>query len=307
MFEGCTVLSSLTIGNFDMSNLCTLGANGIFDACNELYILTMKGLPYLVDGTFNTQFSGDCKEVNVKLDDNSVVYIPTTEKPNFLPAATTEPTYTRTMSNEWGTIVLPFAVEITGEETGYDLYKVSSVSSSELQLTKIAPAEGETSTTLAAGTPALIRMSEAAKDAETGKYNLSLTAPSNSVSTAITNPDAVNGLTLTGTYAEAEVTEGYIISNNAFWNIQSIKGENQIKIAPFRAYLAGTVTTSGGNAPARLSIGTDDEETAGIEALEVLLEGNADFYDLNGRRSSDLQPGMNVMRRGNKTYKVLLR
>jgi len=209
------------------------------------------------------------------------------------------PTYTREMTNQWGTIVLPFGVTIS-ESQNFDFYTVSSVSSTELQLTKITG-------TLAAGTPALIRMSEAAKNAETGKYTLSLTAPSNSVSSVITNPAAVNGLTLTGTYAVTEITDksGYIISNNAFWNIANIKGENTVYNTPFRAYLDGTLS----NGAKQLNIGiSDDDDITAVEAIfSPLGESEGAIYDLNGRRLTDLQQGINIVKRGNKTYKIIVK
>ena len=88
MFSNCRELSELTIGNFDMQRV--FDANRMFYdpetylSLSALNTLTLKSLPFLADGTFNTQFTGLGKTVNVILDDNSVIY----EGTNYLPTIT---------------------------------------------------------------------------------------------------------------------------------------------------------------------------------------------------------------------------
>jgi len=212
--------------------------------------------------------------------------------------APSAPTYSRTMRNQWGTIVVPFDVAYDDSKP-FDLFKLADVSSDGLSLTKVT-------STLNAGTPVLIRMSEAAYN-ETA-YELSLTAANTTVNTSVNNPDAVGGLTFTGELSIVDITDknGYIISNNKFWNIQIVKGENKVYCAPFRAYLAGTVT-SADSAPASLNIVSSDEEVSAIDVVEALTVGNAEYYDIDGRRMTDLQKGVNIVNVGNKNYKVIIK
>jgi len=220
------------------------------------------------------------------------------------------------MANKWGTLVLPFSVTIDNTKP-YDFYTVSGVTSTELTLTKVETGP------IAAGTPVLVRINAEEVNAATSKtYTLTLTAPANSVSTTITNPTAVGGLTLTGTYAVAEVANtGYIISNDAFLNAATLKdnadlwkdsqgntiADRHVYCQPFRAYLAGS---SSSGAPARLTI--DDAATA-LEAIEAITEGDAtgaepaEYFDMNGHRIDDLQQGVNIVKRGSKTYKVIIK
>jgi len=213
-------------------------------------------------------------------------------------------TYTRSMTNKWGTLVVPFKVTVDSNSP-YDFYQITSVSGDMLELTKITKS-------FSAGTPVLIRMSEAAKNAETGKYVLTLNAVDKAVKPEITNPED-NGLT--GSYTATEITNknGYIIANNSFWNIENLNvNNNKIYNAPFRAYLA----TSAPNNAKMLTINDDDNDDAtGINQVTTIsplgeLEGafeGVTIYNLNGQRLPDLQQGINIVKRGNKTYKVIVK
>ena len=57
--------------------------------------------------------------------------------------------YTRQMSNNWGTLVLPYSLTLTGNEP-YSLYAIESISTDELVLSRL---NGE----VAAGTPCVVK------------------------------------------------------------------------------------------------------------------------------------------------------
>ena len=44
-----------------------------------------------------------------------------------------------------------------------------------------------------------------------------------------------------------------------------------------------------------------------IDVLNAADEGEAEIYDLNGHRLQGLQKGMNIVKRGNKTTKVIIK
>jgi len=211
------------------------------------------------------------------------------------------PTYTRSQKNQWGTIVLPFDVKNSEK---YCFYTLTSVSGDALTITKVDDETG-----LAAGTPALIFMTEQAKNEATDKYDLTLTAANTTVSTAITNPAAISGLALTGTYSAQNIASenGYFISGGKFYSIAAQTAKNpsvKINLGAFRAYLKGTLTN--GAAQLRISISDEEVETA-LEVLDALTSGEGEVYDLNGRRQQELREGVNIIKRGNKSVKVIVK
>jgi len=202
--------------------------------------------------------------------------------------------YSRTMKNQWGTIVLPFDVNVDSNKP-YDFYEISSVEDEELVLEKITG-------TLSAGTPALIRIYSNEVNGKT--YNLNITAANSTVKATGDLKQTTGSLSLVGAYDYKDITaeNGYIISNNAFWNIQTVKGEDKVYCSPFRAYIS-TTSASG----ARLRIGEVEDESTGIAALDALNSSDAEYYDINGRRLNDLQKGMNIIKVNGKVTKVMIK
>ena len=43
------------------------------------------------------------------------------------------------------------------------------------------------------------------------------------------------------------------------------------------------------------------------ETLNDFTDGDAEFYDLNGKRQTDLQRGVNIVKRNGKTMKVIIK
>lgn len=193
----------------------------------------------------------------------------------------------RTMTNEWGTICLPYAIE-NGDD--YDLYTLSNVTKDALSLTKV-------SGSLAAGTPAIVRRNASAKE-------INVAATGSTFVTAPVTGSSANGLTLTGEFDTTEITteNGYIIANNAFWNIQTIKGDNKVYCDAFRSYLAGTLS----NGAKQLSINFDDDSATGINTLST-CNGAEVAYDLNGRCLNSLLHGMNIVRMADGTTKKVIK
>ena len=292
MFNGCSSLTSLTISNFDMSQVKNMSK--MLDGCTALNTLTVKALPYLKDGTFNTQFTGEGKTVNydLKLNDNSIVYSGT----NYLPAATawtSAPTYTRQMSNRWGTIVVPFATTYDASNTHYKLYKltVASLNGNEGSLTFI---EYDNNASIPAGTPMVIK-AEGEPNAEAGKYTVTLTANGNAVNTTIIAQNSTNASlpadwTMNGTYSKlTDQTGMYFIASNQFW-----WAELPITIAPYRAWF----THDSSSQAKSLSIVVEDEadgisltpalsEREGVhkylENGKVVIVRNGKKYNMNGQ------------------------
>ena len=201
-----------------------------------------------------------------------------------------EISYTRQMSNDWGTLVLPYSLTLTGEEP-YRLYTIDKIDGNELVLSRI---EG----TVAAGTPCVVKRNgtEAA---------LTFGANDAELSMAISDQN-VGGMTFRGTYTTKEVNSGYVISKNSFWNVEELKNSTSVKgakVRPFRAWLDGTSA----NAPAQLSMRIDGS-TTGIDAIDALNDAEAEYYDLSGKRLVEPQRGVNIVRmKSGKTKKIIIK
>ena len=201
-----------------------------------------------------------------------------------------EISYTRQMSNNWGTLVLPYSLTLTGSEP-YRLYEIETLTGDELVLSRL---EG----VVAAGTPCIVKRNgteaELTFDANDVKLNM----------TRATNP--VGDMTFSGTYWTEDVNSGYVISKNSFWNVEELKNSasvNGVKVRPFRAWLDGTSA----NAPAKLSMRIDGS-TTGIDAIDALNDAEAEYYDLSGKRLDEPQKGVNIVRmKSGKTKKIIIK
>ena len=198
--------------------------------------------------------------------------------------------YTRTMTSNWGTLVLPYSLTLTGEEP-YRLYTIDKMDGDELVLSRI---EG----TVAAGTPCVVKRNGTEAKLTFGPNYATLNM-------AIETQD-VGGMTFSGTYWTKDVNSGYVISKNSFWNVEELKGSasvNGVKVRPFRAWLDGTSA----NAPAKLSMRIDGS-TTGIDAIDALNDAEADYYDLSGKRLDEPQRGVNIVRmKSGKTKKIIIK
>ena len=198
--------------------------------------------------------------------------------------------YTRTMTSNWGTLVLPYSLTLTGNEP-YRLYAIDNMEGEELVLKQL---EGE----VAAGTPCVVKRncteSELTFDANDATLNMAIETQN------------VGGMTFSGTYWTKDVNSGYVISKNSFWNVEELKGSasvNAVKVRPFRAWLDGTSA----NAPAKLSMRIDGS-TTGIDAIDALNDAEAEYYDLSGKRLDEPQKGVNIVRmKSGKTKKIIIK
>ena len=198
--------------------------------------------------------------------------------------------YTRTMTSNWGTLVLPYSLTLTGSEP-YHLYSIDNMTGEELVLKQL---EG----TVAAGTPCVVKRNGTEAKLTFGPNYATLNM-------AIETQD-VGGMTFSGTYWTKDVNSGYVISKNSFWNVEELKGSasvNGVKVRPFRAWLDGTSA----NAPAKLSMRIDGS-TTGIDAIDALNDAEAAYYDLSGKRLDEPQRGVNIVRmKSGKTKKIIIK
>ena len=276
-FYGCQNLSAETGQVTLPKSLKKIGYN-VFLNANNIKTVNFLSLPEGI--------SLDYKKKAVSLSDDSYISDQASGTVN-------EISYTRKMSNDWGTLVLPYSLTLTGEES-YRLYTIDKIDGEELVLSRL---EG----TVAAGTPCLVKRNGTEVKLTFGTNDAELNM-------AISDQN-VGGMTFHGTYTTEEVKSGYVISKDCFWNVADLKSSTVVKgvkVSPFRAWLDGNAT----NGPARLAMRIDGS-TTGIntpDALDVLNDAEAEYYDLSGKRLHEPQKGVNIVRmKSGKTKKIIIK
>lgn len=190
------------------------------------------------------------------------------------------PTFSREMTYEWGTLVLPFA--ISSMQDGFDFYEVRTLDAGDntIVLRKITGADRGI---IPAGLPVFVR--------RTGESTqLSLTAADKTVNTAISDNGA-----LKGTYADIALTKSdagsYFIYSNTLCNA-SILGESQkAKVTPFHAYLAAGSESS----MAKLRLVVEDDATGISQTGAAGSRIAKGVYNLMGQKLSAPQKGVNII------------
>ena len=199
----------------------------------------------------------------------------------------------------WGTLCLPFAIDLS-QEAECDFYRLTGIDAANKCITLESYEEG----IIPAGTPVLFKMKE-------GKTSLRLSASNTEITTApkagtASNVSLVGSFTKIGGKDNQGLAENdYIIGKDKFWRVYDLKDGKGVGIKPMRAYIH-PATASHAKA-AMLSIGKGDGTTAIDNLNAISNDANAEYYDANGRRTNGLQKGLNIVKRGSKTYKIMVK
>ena len=198
----------------------------------------------------------------------------------------------------WGTLCLPFAID-QSQEKECKFYSLTGIDNDCITL------ESYEEGIIPAGTPVLFKMNE-------GKTSLSLSASNAEIATAPTVAGKNTDVNLVGSFTKigGKDNQGldkndYIIGKDRFWRVSDLDDGNRVGIKPMRAYIH-PATASQARA-AMLSIGKGDGTTAIDNLNAISNDANAEYYDANGRRTNGLQKGLNIVKRGSKTYKIMVK
>ena len=201
----------------------------------------------------------------------------------------------------WGTLCLPFAID-QSQVKECKFYSLTGIDNDCITL------ESYEEGIIPAGTPVLFKMNE-------GKTSLSLSASNAEIATAPTVAGTNTDVNLVGSFTKigGKDNQGladtdYIIGKDKFWRVSELKKDGNSKgvgIKPMRAYIH-PATASQARA-AMLSIGKGDGTTAIDNLNAISNDANAEYYDANGRRTNGLQKGLNIVKRGSKTYKIMVK
>ena len=198
----------------------------------------------------------------------------------------------------WGTLCLPFAID-QSQVKECKFYSLTGIDNDCITL------ESYEEGIIPAGTPVLFKMNE-------GKTSLSLSASNAEIATAPTVAGTNTDVNLVGSFTKIGGKDNkgldkndYIIGKNKFWRVSDLDDGNRVGIKPMRAYIH-PATASQARA-AMLSIGKGDGTTAIDNLNAISNDANAEYYDANGRRTNGLQKGLNIVKRGSKTYKIMVK
>ncbi len=338
MFVNCNTLTSLDISNFNTKNVKNMGdmfrdcstlqtiyvsemfvttnvtsSYNMFFACNNL-----KGfIEYInntdkIDHTYANYKTGYFSKLVGKNGDEKIGAAgETLATENLVLAddkdfvayeqfAAKNASYIRDIpsGSKWGTLCLPFAI-VQSQETECKFYRLTGIDKDCITLESY-----EEGAEIPAGTPVLFKMNEDQQTLNISAQNASIVKEP--VAGTNTDINLVGSFTKIGGKDNQGLDDNdYIISKNKFWRVADLTGGKGVGSKPMHAYIH-PATASQARA-AMLSIGKGDGTTAIDNLNAISNDANAEYYDANGRRTNGLQKGLNIVKRGSKTYKIMVK
>lgn len=332
LFQGCSSLQTLDLSSFDISGAGSV--NYLFDGCSALQTIYVSDLFKIKYGVKSSNMFRDCRSLKgansfettkknetyanyesgyltkkVGTNGNEIIgatgysltidALPLDDSKAYTlyeDCNVTSASYARAMKSEWGTLCLPFTIDPTSEANTCNFYTLQNIGNESVVLELIENG------TVEAGQPVVIRK----------KDNTQTDIQINNVENtqAVKEPKNTNtGNRMMGTFTNMELADDcYFIANNQFRLVSNYKpATSGVKLAAFRAYIQPQKTNVK-HAPS-LNISVNDE-TTGIETsnvLDLLNDKEAEYYDVNGSRIQNLQKGINIVKNGNKTMKIVCR
>ena len=218
------------------------------------------------------------------------------------PFTATAASYIRTMEGTtWGTLCLPFEVSLDGQN--FRAFKLLSVD----ERTNTIELE-EVNTTIPAGTPVFIKMNEEANSLSFSVVDKEI---ANEVKIAATADGSYQlvGIYATKMFDNDQDSNCYILKAGKLMNPAKILSETSTEAVgskPFRAYMVDSSSSASG--AKMFSISENGSTPTGIDQLtDILNDSNAVYYDLQGHRLSQPQKGINILKVGNKTMKIIIK
>ena len=220
----------------------------------------------------------------------------------YEPFAAKAASYSRKMKEgtTWATLCLPFEVSLA--DKNFRAFKLLSADEGT-ETVELEEIEGS----IAAGTPVIIKM----KDGET---KLDFTVANKEITNEVKPVETANGnYQLQGLYTQKMFSKDadnncYIVKGDKLMNPAKLLDKTtteSVGSKPFRAYMADN--SSAPAAGARMFSISVGGSTTAIEQLETTADNKAEYYDLQGRRLQNLQKGVNIVKRGGKTMKVIIK
>ena len=316
MFKGCSTLQSIYVSdNFVVTAIkYESSKKNLFTDCNALKGALPKYDPTKTSSDYANYKTGYFTKLVGKngsdkigavgevLTAESIALADDKDLVVYEPFTATAATYNRTINanTTWATLCLPFEVSLDGQN--FRAFKLLSADEG----TNTVELE-ELTTSIEAGTPVIIKMNEGANSL---KFSVENTAIAKDIQTAAT---ADGNYQLQGLYAQKVFDKDvdnncYIVKGDKLMNPAKLLANTNVKKVaskPFRAYMVGNSSAPAAGAK-MFSIGFNDNTTA-IDNLNTIANDKAVYYDIQGLRLNAPQKGINIVKRGNKTMKVIIK
>ena len=315
MFSYCSSLTTIYVNDKFVIDKVTNGSY-MFDNCTNLKgFIEYKKNPSLKDHNYANYKTGYFTKLVGKNGDEKIGATGETlatdnlvldDDKDFVayePFAAKAASYNRTMKEgtTWATLCLPFEVSLANQDfRAFKLLSADDVT----ETVELEEIEGS----IAAGTPVIIKMKDGATELNFTVANKEI---ANEVKTAET---ADANYKLQGIYTQKEFSKDtdnncYIVKGDKLMNPAKLLGTSTKSVGskPFRAYMVDSSSASAPAAGARMFSISVGGSTTAIEQLESTADSKAEYYDLQGRRLQNLQKGVNIVKRGGKTMKVIIK
>lgn len=335
MFNSCSKLTSLDVSNFNTKKVTNMSF--MFSYCSTLTTIYVND-KFVIDKVTNGSYMFDnCTNLKdyapSKKDHNYANYktgyftklvgkngdekIGATGEPlatdnlvlddgkdfvAYEPFAAKAASYSRKMKEgtTWATLCLPFEVSLA--DKNFRAFKLLSADD-VTETVELEEIEGS----IAAGTPVIIKMKD-------GATKLDFSVENREIAKDVQTAETANGnYQLQGIYTKKEFSKDtdnncYIVKGDKLMNPAKLLDKTATEFVgskPFRAYMVDN--SSAPAAGARMFSISVGGSTTAIEQLETTADSKAEYYDLQGRRLQDLQKGINIVKRGGKTMKVIIK
>ena len=315
MFYGCSALTTIYASNKFVTDKVTDNGSKMFYGCKNLkgFIEYNKNTDKDKDnykyanyktGYFSKLVGKNGEEkigaTGETLTTNNLVLDDGKDFVAYEPFAAKAASYSRTMNagTTWATLCLPFEVSLDNQK--FRAFKLLSADEGAETV------ELEEVKTIEAGTPVIIKMKDGVNSFS---FSVENTAIAKDVQTAAT---ADGNYQLQGLYTQKEFSKDadnncYIVKDNKLMNPAKLLENTKVTRVvskPFRAYMVDNSSSAAG--AKMFSIGISDSTTA-IDSLNTIANDKAEYYDLQGKRLNEPQKGINIVKRGGKTMKVIIK
>ena len=314
MFYGCESLTTIYVSDdFVITNI-TYKTYSLFYGCEKLKGAIDKYDNSKIDGTYANYKTGYFTKLVGKNGDEKIgaageplatdnlVLDDSKDFVAYEPFAAKAASYSRPVKEgtTWATLCLPFEVSLA--DKNFRAFKLLSADEGT-ETVELEEIEGS----IAAGTPVIIKMKD-------GATKLSISEADKAIAKDVLTAETANGnYQLQGLYTQKMFSKDtdnncYIVKGDKLMNPAKLLDKTtteHVGSKPFRAYMVDN--SSAPAAGARMFSISVGGSTTAIEQLETTADSKAEYYDLQGRRLQDLQKGINIVKRGGKTMKVIIK
>lgn len=305
MFSGCSKLATIYVSDKFVTTNVTEGKS-MFNMCKALEgAVSYNGqqndmaMANYHNGYFKTYYKIGNEIFPLCGETLSVDNLALTDSKDFVlytPFETNAVSYSSELNEgaTWETLCLPFEVSLANKN--FRAFTLLSVKSDVVELQEITDC-------ITAGTPVIIKMNE-------GATSINITENDKMIVREQQDSMLVDNCKLVGHYTHKtfgnDDDQCFVINGDKLVKATKMSAYTRsmdYSSNGFRAYMK--ICTNTGSPADEYKI--DIKGSTAIELIKNTAEGKPEYYDLEGHRLSNLKKGVNIVKRGNKTMKVIIR